>query len=165
MIEQLGVSDYIAFGMATIQIESQLTYGYLEETSFLKVIECLEEELFKSHQETIIKDLPIMIKDYPNSVETLRTLFEIVEQTELIRNLSKAFGAYIVDAGLELLSKVKSSMDEATLSGFIEKIIELKLRTDSVLEDCFKERKILKQEQVTAFKQFLNHENASDRNA
>jgi len=43
------------------------------------VIECLEEELFKSHLETIIKDLPIMIKDFPSSAETLRTLFEIVE--------------------------------------------------------------------------------------
>ena len=62
----------------------------------------------------------------------------------MIKNLSKAFGAYIIDAGLDVLSKVKSTMDEATLSDFIEKIIELKVRTDSVLEDCFKDRKILK---------------------
>ena len=41
--------DYIAFGMATIQIESQLAYAYFEESSFAKVVDCLEEELFKAH--------------------------------------------------------------------------------------------------------------------
>jgi len=46
-------------------------------------VDCLEEELFKAHQETIIRDLPAMIRDFPRSAETLRTLFEIVEQTEL----------------------------------------------------------------------------------
>ena len=111
--------DYIGFGMATIQIESQFAYAYLEESSFTKAVECLEEELFKAHQETIIKDLPAMIRDYPRSGEILRTLFEIIEQTELTGNLSKAFGAYIVDTGLELLSKVKSSMGEETLATFI----------------------------------------------
>lgn len=79
--------------------------------------------------------------------------------------LSKAFGAFIVAAGLEILSKVKSSMDEQTLSGFIDQVIALKNRTDAVLVDCLKERKSLKLEQSNAFKNFLNHEGASDRNA
>jgi len=39
----------------------------------------LEEELFKAHQETIMKDLPKLIKNFPESQETLKTLFEIVE--------------------------------------------------------------------------------------
>lgn len=30
-LESLGVPDYIAFSMATIQIESQFAYSYLEE--------------------------------------------------------------------------------------------------------------------------------------
>lgn len=64
-IEQLGVSDYIVFGMTTIQIESQFAYAYLEEASFTKAVDCLEEELFKAHQDTIIKDLPVMIRDFP----------------------------------------------------------------------------------------------------
>lgn len=65
--------------MATIQIESQFAFSYLEESSFLKAIECLEDELFKAHQEPIIKDLPQMIRDFPDSGDTLRTFFEIVE--------------------------------------------------------------------------------------
>ena len=40
----------------------------------------------------------------------------------MIKNLSKAFGAYIIDAGLDVLTKVKSNIDEETLSDFIEKI-------------------------------------------
>lgn len=48
-IEKLGVPDYIVFGMATIQIESQLANAYLEESSFVKAVECLEEQLFKAH--------------------------------------------------------------------------------------------------------------------
>ncbi len=87
--------DYIAFGMATIQIESQFAYNYLEESTFRKVVDCLEEELFKAHLDTIIKDLPAMIKDFPRSAESLRTLYEIIEQTEQQDQLKKAFGAYI----------------------------------------------------------------------
>ena len=67
---------------------------------------CLEEELFKAHQDTIIKDLPTMVNEFPRSAETLRTLFEIIEQTDLTRNLSKAFGAFISKTGLDLLSTV-----------------------------------------------------------
>ena len=51
--------------MTTIQIESQFAYAYLEEASFTKAVDCLEEELFKAHQDTIIKDLPVMIRDFP----------------------------------------------------------------------------------------------------
>ena len=65
--------------MSTIQIESQFAYAYLEESSFTKAVECLEEELFKAHQDAIIKDLPTMINDFPRSADTLRTLFEIIE--------------------------------------------------------------------------------------
>ena len=38
----------------------------------------------------------------------------------MIKNISKAFGAYIIDAGLDVLTKVKSNIDEETLSDFIE---------------------------------------------
>ena len=106
-----------------------------------------------------------MIKDYPRSAETLRTFFEIVELTEMTKALSKAFGALIVSAGLSTLSTVSSSMDEATLASFIQQLLALKVRTDSVLANCFKDRKALKLEQNNAFKEFLNHEGASDRNA
>ena len=119
--------DYIVFGMATIQVESQLANAYLEESSFIKAVECLEEQLFKAHQDTIIKDLPVLVADFPRSAETLRTLFEIIEQTDLMNNLSKAFGAYIVNTGLQILSTVKSFMDEQTLVGYIEKIIQMRV--------------------------------------
>ena len=62
----------------------------------------------------------------------------------MTRNLSKAFGAYIVNTGNEILAAVKSSMDEQTLVSFIDKIIALKLQTDAILLDCFKARKMLK---------------------
>ena len=78
------------------------------------------------------------------SEDTLRTLFEVFEQTDLTQALSKAFGAYIVDAGLTILAKVNSSMDERTLSSHIDRIIELKVRIDSILACCFKDRKMLK---------------------
>ena len=85
-----------------------------------------------------------MIRDYPQSAETLRTLFEIIEQTDLTRNLSKAFGTYINNTGNEILNSVKSSMDEKTLVSFIDKIITLKVQTDSLLLSCFKARKMFK---------------------
>ena len=63
-----------------------------------------------------------------------------------MNNLSKAFGAYIVNTGLQILSTVKSSMDEQTLVDYIEKIIQMRVQTDAILIECFKSRKILKQE-------------------
>ena len=63
-----------------------------------------------------------------------------------MNNLSKAFGAYIVNTGLQILSTVKSSMNEQTLVGYIEKIIQMRVQTDAILIECFKSRKILKQE-------------------
>ena len=113
--------------MATIQVESKFAHAYLEERSFLQVVECLEEELFKAHIDTIIKDLPQMIRDFPRSAETLRTLYEIIEQTDLITGLSKTFGAYISDTGLKILSNVKSTMNEKELASFVDQIIELKV--------------------------------------
>jgi len=56
-----------------------LAYNYLEESTFTKAVDCLEEELFKAHQDAIIKDLPAMIRDFPRSSESLKTLFEIIE--------------------------------------------------------------------------------------
>ena len=60
-------------------MESNFAYFYLEEDSFLRTTECLEEELFRQHQETIMKGLPELISNYPSSKDTLKTLFEIVE--------------------------------------------------------------------------------------
>ena len=61
-----------------------------------------------------------MIKDFPNSSETLKTLYEIVEQTELTPALSKVFGSYIVESGLKILADVKSSMNEEQLASFVD---------------------------------------------
>ena len=83
----------------------------------------------------------------------------------MTRNLCNAFGEFIFKAGIDLLSTVKSSMNEETLALYIDKIIQLKIQTDQILVECFKDRKMLRQEQIKAFKNFLNHENSSDRNA
>ena len=98
-IENLPVSEYITFGMAVIQVESNFAYFYLEEDSFLRATECLEEELFRQHQETIMKGLSELIASYPSSADTLKTLFEIVEQTEMMPRMVTAWRKYITDVG------------------------------------------------------------------
>lgn len=126
-------------------MESSLAYSYLEESSFTKAVDCLEEELFKSHSDVIIKDVPVLVKDFPQSAETLRTLFEIIQQTDLTKKFANAFGAYINQTGLDTLNKVQSSMNEQTLSSYIDQIIALRVQTDAVLRECFKDLPLLKQ--------------------
>ena len=106
-----------------------------------------------------------MIRDFPRSSESLKTLFEIIEQTELQDQFKIALKSYIQKTGVELLAQVKTTMDEATLANYIQQIIDLKIKTSQVMFECFKDRKALRQEQIQAFKEFLNFEGTSDRNA
>lgn len=110
-IDDLGVTDYFNFAMATIQVESQFSYYYLESESFLKVTECLEDVLFKQHISEIMGDLPKLINNFPKSQVTLKTLLEVIQNCELVGELVKAWSKYIVDSGCQSLDKIGKLKD------------------------------------------------------
>ena len=122
-IENLSVSDYITFGMGVIQVESQLAYLYLEEDSFLRTTECLEEELFRQHQKTIFEGLPDLMMKYPQSQTILRTLFEITEQTQLLPQLAAAWRKFIIETGQKHLSIIKKDTAEKKVYQVIREIV------------------------------------------
>ena len=131
----------------------------------MRTTECLEEELFRQHQETIMKGLPDLVMNYPDSKDILRTLFEIVEQTQLLPKLVEAWRKFITETGQKHLNMVKKDSAETKVYQVMEEIFWLKKRTDCVLQDCFNDKRALKLEAKSSFEHIFNEQNRSDRSA
>ena len=80
-----------------------------------------------------MKGLPELITSYLSSKDTLRTLFEIVEQTEMVPRMVTAWRKYITDAGQKQLAQVKRDTAEKKLYAVMDEIFKLKTLTDQVL--------------------------------
>ena len=112
-----------------------------------------------------MKGLPELIASYPSSADTLKTLFEIVEQTEMMPKMVAAWRKYITDVGQKQLALVKKDSPEKKLYLIMDEIFKLKTLTDRILQDCFESRKVLKVEQKRAFEQVLNDKGQHDKSA
>jgi hypothetical protein len=55
--------------------------------------------------------LPQLIQSYPSCRNTLVTLLEVLSNCELIPQLVKAWGKYIVDSGCKSLDKINQLRD------------------------------------------------------
>jgi hypothetical protein len=118
---------------------------YFDNASFSLNNSCIYEFMIKNCHEEILKSgLPCLLNE--RKYESLTLLYSYMHDTELMTQMRDAWSNYIYDRGNYYLKGIRSSRE--SIMEVIGQIIDLKIMTDTVIEDCFQANVSLRNAQI-----------------
>jgi len=148
-----NVDKYIKSVDLIFDYEDYLIENYLDTLSFSLVNSCVYEYMIKNcHQELLNSGLPGLLNS--RQYHSIILLYSYMHDTELLPQLKAAWSQYIHDRGVYYLKGLKPSRQ--SVMAVVGQIIDLKILTDTVINDCFQRNISLRNAQMQSFQEFCN---------
>ena len=79
-----------------------------------------------------------------------------MHDTDLLVQTKEAWASYIYERGMFCLKAIKPTRE--SILEVVGQVIDLKILTDTVLDECFQSNVSLRNAQIQSFQEFFNHQ-------
>ena len=153
LMKVFNVDKYMKCVDLIFDYEDYLIENYLDTLSFALVNSCIYEYMIKnSYRDLLNSGLPSLLN--ARQYESIVLLYSYMHDTELLPELKKAWQQYIHDRGVYYLKGLKPTRQ--SVMAVVGQIIDLKILTDTVINDCFQRNVSLRNAQMQSFQEFCN---------
>ena len=133
-MKSLNIDAYIKKVDLIFEKEDELMEQFFDNASFTLNNSCIYEFMIKNCHEEILKSgLSCLLNE--RKYESLTLLYSYMHDTELMTQMRDAWSNYIYERGNYYLKGIKCSRE--SIMEVIGQIIDLKILSDTVIEDCF----------------------------
>ncbi|RYG70266.1 hypothetical protein EON64_00630 [archaeon] len=153
-------ADYIRKAEGRLREEGERLAHYLPSSlTEAKLKGVLEAELITRHAQALLdmqgSGLAAMLRD--SRTEELKLKYNLFVRVPACLDLMReSVGRLVVQAGSEILTSPDASKDPVV---FVKRILELKLKFDGIIRDCWRGDKKFNKQLKEAFESFLNKDN------
>ena len=127
---------------------------YFDNLSFSLNNSCNYEYMIKNCHEEILKSgLLCLLLD--RKYTQIIVLYSYMHDTDLLVQMKEAWAQYIYDRGMYCLKALKPTRE--SILQVVGQVIDLKILTDTVLDECFQSNVSLRNAQIQSFQEFFNH--------
>lgn len=153
--KQYKIEKYIQTVDLIFEQEDALMEKYFDNLSFSLNNSCIYEYMIKNcHDEILKSGLPSLLNE--RKYKEIVLLYSYMHDTDLLLQTKEAWAQYIYDRGIYYLKAIKPSRE--SILQVIGQIIDLKILTDTVLDECFQSNVSLRNAQIQSFQEFFNHQ-------
>lgn len=155
LMKVFNVDKYIKSVDLIFDYEDYLIEHYLDTLSFSLVNSCIYEYMIKNCSADLLNSgMPSLLN--ARQYDSLVLLYSYMCDTDLLPQLKKAWQQYIHDRGIYYLKGLKPTRQ--SVMAVVGQIIDLKMLTDKVINDCFQRNISLRNAQMQSFQEFCNQQ-------
>lgn len=160
-LSENSASVYIKRVEARITEEAERAKLYLDESTELRIVEVVEDELIKKHMRTIVEmensGVVYMLKN--TKTDDLACMYKLFSRVaEGVKTISDCVSKYLREQGQALVKEEEGGTNPIT---FVQNLLDLKDRFDHFLNHSFNYEKVFKHMISSDFEFFLNLNNKS----
>lgn len=116
------------------ELEDEMIEKYFDQKSFSLNNSCIYEYMIRNcHEEILNSGLPTLLNQ--RRYESIVLLYSFMYDTQLQAQMKDAWAKYIFERGNYYLKHLKSTRE--SIIEVIGQIIDLKILTDNVIDNCF----------------------------
>ena len=150
MFKALKIEEYIDTIDLIFAKEDELLQNYFDNASFSLINSCIYEYMFMNcHQEMLKGPSGLRSLLDQQMFEHLTLLYSYLHDTGCINQLKDAYYQYIYDKGITFLGQILAT--RASVLEVMGKVLELKILTDRVIDECFYQNMKVRNAQIQSF--------------
>ncbi|OQV16221.1 Cullin-4A [Hypsibius exemplaris] len=159
LIEESDIPAYLKYVSTRLdqeenRFEAGMGIGYLQISTRKKLIPTVEQELIQAHQTTMIAKGTDLLID-ANRSDDMTLMFNLLARTPTgLQELCRAFCEYIKKRGRVIVMDDTPEKDKD--KDMVPAMLDLKSKTDDILQHCFRNQSIFKDAAREGFEHFIN---------